>query len=301
MEPYASPARSMRLFALAAILLLTTSLTVAAQPPSPTAPGATTTGCGDEEDAPSGPDCRDDIGVSVFTGISVDSFAANELHKYRNDPEDATKASEQIVAGFDFEFRMAGSRESRWPSVWLYGETVHGARSGEAKCEDDKNKQTDICKVAALDATAATTPSAPLAIFRKAQTLEAMMGVRLEFAKLRQNSDSAASVLYLKGQLGLLTVAGKGGDVVDMHHGALGVMLTRGSLLGSYLEAGYGINELFIQNPHRFKIDGFLSINIKNKAVRPFAQMVIDADFKDGPDTIQSYFGFDIDVLDVWK
>jgi hypothetical protein len=260
-------------------------------------------------------DCRDDIDVSVFTGISVDSFVAKELQTYINGKDDAGEATEQLIAGFDFQFRMIGDKSdtSRRPSLWLYGETVHGARSGEAKCGTDAEKQTPLCKVASLDAGSVSTPNAALAIFRKAQTLEAFMGLRVDFHRmkhqpLKKNTPSdpdtfsdAASTLYFKAQLGLLTVAGRGGDVVDMHHAAFGVALTRGGLMGSYVEAGYGVNDLFLAHRRRFKVDGFLSINIRDKAVRPFAQIVIDSDFKDGPDTIQSYFGFDIDVRKVWQ
>jgi hypothetical protein len=42
-------------------------------------------------------------------------------------------------------------------------------------------------------------------------------------------------------------------------------------------------------------------MTLKNKIFRPFAQIVIDADFGDKPDTIQSYFGFDVDIKEIWK
>ena len=73
------------------------------------------------------------------------------------------------------------------------------------------------------------------------------------------------------------------------------------SFLDSYFEIGYGTNGLFLNNPRRWKIDGFLSMGKPDAVVRPFAQMVVDVDFKDGPDTIQSYFGLDIDVRNIWK
>jgi hypothetical protein len=243
-------------------------------------------------------DTRKDVEVGLFTGISVDSFAAKELRQYLN-KEDSSEVREQLVAGFDFSYRLAGNAKSP-RQFWLYGETIHGVRSGDVNCTGD-NQDTELCKIARLEAT---DQSAPLAIFRKATSFEAFIGLRAELLRLRAGAADpaeAASMLYLKGQLGLLTVAGRGGDVVDMHHGAIGITLTQGSFAHSYVEIGYGRNELFLANPRRWKIDGFLSMGPDDKAVRPFAQIVIDADFGDGADSIQSFFGLDVDVRDVWK
>ena len=173
-------------------------------------------------------------------------------------------------------------------------------RSGDANCTGESG-DTEICEVARLDDDAAVNPDAPLAIFRKATTFEALMGVRVEFLTMRSGASDAASKLYAKGQLGLLTVAGRGGDAVDIHHGALGVVLTQGNLANSYVEVGYGKNALFAVNPWRFKIDGFLSIGPARAAVKPFAQLVIDADFASGADSIQSFFGLEIDVFRAFR
>jgi hypothetical protein len=243
-------------------------------------------------------DDREDIEITVFTGISIDSFAAQELRKYIN-KDDSGDVREQLVAGFDFSYRINKPKSRNMPVFWLYGETVHGVRSGEANCEGE-NQTTELCETARLEPAA--DPNAPLAIFRKATTLEAFFGLRAELVNLRSADDpGAAPKLYVKGQLGLLTVAGRGGDVVDMHHGGVGVLLTRGPFRDSYFEIGYGTNGLFLDNPRRWKVDGFLSMGPDDAAVRPFAQMTVDADFKDGPDSIQSYFGFDIDVRKIWK
>ena len=241
-------------------------------------------------------DTRDDVDITVFTGISVDSFAAQALRDYINKNESGA-VREQLMAGFDFSYRMTKG-SSKTPTLWLYGETVHGVRSGEANCQGE-NQTTELCKTAKLQPAADL--NAPLAIFRKATTLEAFFGLRSELLTLRGDNANAASKLYVKGQLGLLSVAGRGGDVIDMHHAAVGIMLTGGGFKHSYLEMGYGTNGLFLNNPHRWKIDGFLSMGPDDAVVRPFAQMTVDADFKDGPDSIQSYFGFDIDVRHIWR
>ena len=195
-----------------------------------------------------------DLEVSVFTGISIDSFAAKELRKYLN-KNDSGGVSEQLIAGLDFEYRLAGNKDAK-RQVWLYGETVHGARSGDVDCSDPDNKETDVCKVARFESP---TPDAQFAIFRKATTLEGFVGVRAELFSLRETS-TAPSKFYVKGQLGFLTTANNGGDIIDMHHVAAGIMLTAGTFDGSYFEAGYGQNDLFQQHRWRAKIDALLSI-----------------------------------------
>jgi len=239
-------------------------------------------------------DTREDLNLTVFTGVSVDSFAAKELRQYLNS-EDQGEISEQLVAGFDFSYRLAGQQSSPW-QIWLYGETIHGARSGDVDCRGD-NADTDICKVATLQAT---NRGGALAIFRKAKSLEGFLGVRAEFLTLRNGSGSA-SKLYAKGQAGFLTVAGLGGDIVDLHHAAVGLTLTEGTFMDSYIEVGYGTNQLFTSHSRRWIVDAFLAIGNPESGIRPFAQMVIDADNGAGADSIQSFFGLDIDILKAWR
>jgi hypothetical protein len=242
-------------------------------------------------------DTRADVEITVFTGISIDSFAAKALTDYIN-KDDSNAVREQLIAGFDFSYRVTRPGRRR-PAIWVYGEVAHGARSGEANCGTAAERETELCREAALEPAA--NPNAPLAIFRKATTLETFFGMRAELLQLRSDSDDAAAKLYVKGQLGLLTVAGRGGDVVDVHHVGLGVILTKGHFKSSYLEAGYGKNTLFESKPERWKFDGFLSMGPDDARVRPFAQITVDVDFGSGADSIQSYFGFDIDVRNIWK
>ena len=240
------------------------------------------------------PDWRDDVAIRLFTGISIDSFAASDLSDYRN-PDDSGDVQEQLIAGFDFEYRMVGdaSGVGTWPQLWLYGETVHGVRSGDTDCT--KQPHTDICiKPAPPRENSLNSGAASLAIFRKATSFEGFAGLRLDLLPLRRNT-TAASTLYVKGQLGFLTVAGQAGDVRDIHHAALGLMLTNGPLAGSYFEIGRGINDCFLDGKKRFKLDALVLFDT-GRAVTPFAQLVVDADMGDGPDSIQSYFGFHIDV-----
>lgn len=241
-------------------------------------------------------DRDEDIEVSIFAGSSIDSFAAADLRKYIN-PENSGNFHEQLIAGFDFDYRVTSAGSTQ---VWLYGETIHGARSGEVDCTQDGNDETDVCKIARLETP---SPQAALAIFRKATTLEGFVGLRAEFGTI---GGTAKSKFYVKGQLGFLSVADKGGDIVDMHHVGVGLILTNGLMRDSYFEIAYGRNDLFQRNDRRKKVDGFLTFSPRNAAgeepkARPFFQICIDSDFASGPDNIQTYFGLDIDVLNLFR
>src|SRR5262245_458811 len=241
-------------------------------------------------------DVREDFEISVFMGSSIDTFAAQELRKYLN-PKDAKGANEQLIAGFDFSYRMFGTKKSQ-RQVWLYGETIHGARSGEVGCSSEDNQQSDVCKIARFENPGV---NAPFAVFRQATTLEGMLGLRGEFATLKKENGYSAK-LYALGQLGFLTTASEGGDVVDLHQVGLGLLLSGGTFEGSHFQIGYGRNDLFKNKNHGRKIvDALLSFAVPNKPIRPFVQMVIDSDFGNGADNIQTYFGLDIAVLELFK
>lgn len=106
--------------------------------------------------------------------------------------------------------------------------------------------------------------------------------------------------LYVKAQAGFLTVESNGGDLIDMHHLAVGVAAADGPNAGSYIEVGVGHNGLFQERPRpRLEIDGLLSWHVRWLDVVgavPFAQFTLDSDFGNGADSIQSYFGFDVDL-----
>lgn len=235
------------------------------------------------------------LNIGIFVGSAIDSFAAADLRRYRN-PDDSGTFSEQLVAGFDFEYQVASSRKNG-SRLWLYGETTHGARSGETDCSKDGSAGKDACKIASLEQPSSL---APLAIFRKATTLEGFVGLRAELFEL--GPDTARSALYVKGQLGFLSVANKGGDIVDMHQVGLGLRLRGGAFDDSYFELGYGRNDLFERNTGRTKVDAYLTFGrARTPKAKPFFQLCIDSDFGSGPDNIQTFFGLDLDVLELFR
>jgi hypothetical protein len=252
-------------------------------------------------------DDRDAFEASFYTGLQIDTFAADDLKKYLN-PDESSKQHEQMIAGFDFAYRFSKNASRR--QFWVYGETVYGVRSADVDCKADPD--IVVCKPFTDVASAGERT---LYILRKASSLEAFAGVRYEFADFNRDGDFHAK-LYLKAQAGFLAVEKTGNDVIDMHHVALGVLGVNGKFNGSYLEAGWGRTDLFHEHPNRrLKIDGFLSWPLpgttktekigdtkttvaKNAGagIRPFVQLTVDADLGSGADSIQTFIGFDLSI-----
>src|SRR5262245_54839486 len=96
-----------------------------------------------EEKDDSNKDPRGDLAASFFTGLGIDSFAAKDLDQYLN-PDVSGTIGERYVAGFDFEYRLAGKGTLTAGQLWIYGETVHGLRSSDVDCS--ANPSAPVCK-----------------------------------------------------------------------------------------------------------------------------------------------------------
>jgi len=239
------------------------------------------------------PEKRAAFEATAFLGLGIDSFAASDLRRYLN-PNDSGGIEERFVGGIDFEYRLLGGGDLAGFKLWVLGETVHGLRSAEVDCKAES--AAEVCQPF-LEQIA--NPGAPtLFLLRKATSLEAFLGFRLELLTI-QRADADAAKLYLKAQAGFLTVARSGGDVLDSHHVGLGLLAVKGRFAGSYLEAGFGRNDVFLAHPRRrLKIDALLSVGKAGGAglIRPFAQFTVDSDLGSGADSIQSFLGVDFEV-----
>jgi hypothetical protein len=285
--------------------------------PAPAAPAPKTNDsgskdvCSDPQNQPI--DCRDNFEANAYVGIAVDTFAAGELNKYFN-PDDANKIKVRGVGGFDFAYRLyngpcsdndkrnnQGSRDCDStspgkPQLWVFGETVHGARSADVDCKANPN--LSVCKLFLSNPT--FSPDQTLYLLRNATSLEAYAGARAEFFTVAPNSKSPAN-LYLRTEAGFLTVAGAGKLTPNHTSIALGLIATSGRFHESFLDVGYGRTKLFAVNPnHRWKVHGYLTWNAFGEAlgryVRPYAEMTVDTDLGPGADSVQSYFGINFDV-----
>ncbi|MEA2344420.1 MAG: hypothetical protein QOF63_2589 [Thermoanaerobaculia bacterium] len=253
---------------------------------------ALTDECNSDEkdgDAQKRSDDRCDFESSFYVGTVIDSFAAAELNHYIN-PNDAQSIKEGYVAGVDFAYRFYRTSEKNHPGRdwWVYGETIHGVRSADVDCK--AHPDIAVCGNSTNDKF--------LYILRKASSLESYVGLRYEIPlKNPRTGDIGSGRFFLASQLGFLTVAGTGGDIVDNHTWiSAGLMNVNGRFSGSYLQAGVGKTDLFHDHKNaRFKVDGFLSMTFtKADVVRPFLQMTVDSDGRGGADSVQSYFGIDV-------
>ena len=199
--------------------------------------------------------------------------------------------------------------------LWVYGETLHGVRSRDILCpEKDPQAICDDTLFAGLD----DIPEQAAFILKNATSFEGYMGIRWEFLGLNQTDDNmpadTSANLYFKAQLGLMAVradakeqpaiaaSGAGSDAIDNHLVALGLIATNGPWEGSYVEAGFGRTDLFLDHSKdRWKFDTLLSVGILGSEwASGFAQLTIDSDFGPGSDSIQTYVGIDFDVSRLW-
>lgn len=286
----------MRVFAIALVASL---LALGASGQTDTTPTTTTTTTTTTTPTANA-DARQPMLASAYIGMVIDNFAGDEVLQYLN-PDDANDAEWEFIAGVNFEYRLVGSPGDR-QQLWIYGETVHGARSRDVDCKSGNNAQLDICDDHIPgDGTVPTGGTDEfIAILRAASSLEAFLGLRYEFPPPLQSGTASPARLYVKGQLGFLSVTGGGGDAVDDHHVAIGAITVAGPFEGSHLEIGYGRNDLFHRNPNeRLVVDAILSLSSDvvpgtfSAKMRPFIQFTGSFDGGSGSDSIQTWIGID--------
>lgn len=254
--------------------------------PGARAPGA----CEEEAEVDESP-----FSASVFFGGVVDTFAPDKVGNYQNPSAGGQKTQE--IFGVDFDYRALGRSDSRL-QFWINGETSHGVRSADIDCNPPD--PTDIPPVCGKDLKPTDFPGRARYILEHATSLEAYVSPRLEFHTLQGGTDSSAN-LYVTSRIGFLSLE-DAPDVFTSIHFALGLLANEGNYAGSYIEAGWGKNELFTKRWNRLKVDGLLSFSLERipgigNLGRFFVQMVIDNDLKDeGPDSVRTYFGFDVDL-----
>jgi hypothetical protein len=254
-----------------------------------------------------GRDDRDATSFSFYTGMVIDSFASSAYNeKFNKDVTSAVKT--KPIFGIDFEHRFL--RGDHVGEAWVYGEALHSARTAQVACnsgnvKDAAGQKSDTNNPCTTSDPNISTAGDYNALLRTADSTEAFMGLRWEPPHSLDND----SVFYAKLQLGFLTIAGDGNDVIDNHHIGVGIMKTAGKLRDSYIEAGYGRSDLFATNRHhRWKFDGYVTFDpgfdkndvTKVSLMTPFIQMTVDSDFKSGPDSVQIFAGFNI-ALDKLK
>jgi hypothetical protein len=243
-------------------------------------------------------DCRADFEANAYAGVAIDSFAAPELNNYLN-PEASGLIRERAIVGFDFEYRVLGDAANpRKTQFWLYGRTEHGVRSADVDCSLAANSGLAVCGNLSVLRPATKF----IYMLENATSLEAFTGMRWEFPAIRSMSATSARP-YIDVQFGFLSVAGSGSGEILMNHAGLGLMITNGRFLHSYLEAGFGRTGLYVGDPNRrLIVDGYLEWESKIFDVikaRPFVQMTVDSGLGLGADSVTTYLGlrFDLDQI----
>jgi len=227
-------------------------------------------------------DCRPDFPVNIFIGSAIDSFAAGDLQKYLNpDASGEVNTFERLIGGIDFAYRLSGDPTKKEKQFWVYGWTVHGVRSADVDCQ--KNPKLTVCQDQLGLPDVNDFVDQYLYTLRNASSLEAAIGLRWEFARLKKLVDDVdqggtAASLYLAAQAGFLTVTGDDDDVIADHAVALGAIATNSVFEGSYLQVGYGRTDLFESNTKdRWKVDALLIRKIA-PATNFFAKITVDVD-----------------------
>ncbi len=228
-------------------------------------------------------DLREDFGADAYVGLSIDTFSAQDHRDvlYQN-PRDNGAQRQRVIGGFNLAYRLAGKPTNpRAPQLWLIGQTQHGARSAE------------------LSSSTAVPGQQLVQLLRNASSLEAHLGLRFEFLSLNAGHPDPARV-YIKMQAGFLSIAQTGGDAFDVHKIALGVLTTGGRYAGSYMEAGYGRNDVFrIHRYRRVLVTGHLTWGSeiwRSRGMRPFVSISVDGDAGIGADSVQTAIGMSFDV-----
>lgn len=227
--------------------------------------------------------------ATAYFGEVVDTFAPDSVGDYKN-PEAGSAQKLRNVFGVDFAFRMLGKEESE-VQLWLRGETLHGVRTADIDCTG--TTPPPVCS----DTT--PFPARAKFILERASSIEALVSPRLEFKTLQLGSDAPAR-LYIVGNLGFIALE-RAPSVFKNFHLGTGLRTAAGTFEGSYLEVGFGRNQLFSGNRMRLKIDGLVSFNLDavplmGEAPRFFVEMFIDNNLRAGADSVQTFFGIDLDL-----
>jgi hypothetical protein len=231
--------------------------------------------------------------ASVFLGMVIDNFAPDRVGAYIN-PQAGSQQKAQWITGFDFDYRVHG-RADDGVRVWLQGQTMHGVRTADIDCAPENSAEVPpICP-----SSSATTPDRVRFILENATSVEAFVNPRIEFLKVQDGTDSSAW-LYATANIGFIALK-DAPKVFRTMHVAIGLLADEGNFAGSYFEAGWGKNELFSTEWNRLKVDGLLSFSMAGIPLvrdngRLFVEMTVDNDLHDGPDSVRSFFGFELDL-----
>jgi len=247
--------------------------------------------CDAEEDASIGE--QNFVAAAYFANL-IDTFAPDSIGDYQN-PDAGGRKTRQTFGVF-FDGRLAGSGDDG-VQFWVYAETLYGVRSADIDCSSaDPDSRPGVCSKD-LGAKAKY-------ILEHATSLEAFINPRLELVTLQKESESPIR-LYVTGRLGFIALT-QSPTVFKTYQIGGGVLLGGGPFQGSYIDLGWGGNELFSDSKwDRMMVDGTLVFSLqrllRTEAVGWYIQMRVDNDIRgNGADAIQTLYGLTVDVGNVF-
>jgi len=233
---------------------------------------------------------REQLTADLFIGASYDQFSG-PIEDYLN--YESSESKWRFSGGVIFEYGLV--QFSKKHSIWLTGKTLRGVRTAEVDCSGESPPA--ICGQALSNVAEQTKY-----LLRNASSFEAGIALRYEYAlpSWNQGYDSA---IYLKGELAGAAVDGDDDDMADMHTLSTGFILTESNYRGSFIELGYGKNEIFDEHPDgRLKIKArlvlnketniFSALSVNKLGYKIYVQTNIDSDNGDGADSVQTHVGF---------
>lgn len=235
--------------------------------------------------------------ATLFVGSIIDTFAPDEVGGHQNAGAGTTQKLRRIT-GIGFSGRL-WNRAAGYPELWVHGDTIYGVRTADLDCT--AMPKPVLCKD--------PTPEQFRYILEGATSLEAAISPTLYLFGLQQDSESPASV-YLTMRLAFLALE-NAPRVFRNSHAAVGIEIDEGPFASSYLEVGYGQNELIGDGKwNRFKLDATLSVPFNPwgsvgwllqspDTTRFFVEMFVDNDLGGGADSVQTLIGLDFDLANI--
>jgi hypothetical protein len=87
---------------------------------------------------------------------------------------------------------------------------------------------------------------------------------------------------------------------------SVGYSVIDGGFAGSYVDVGWGKNELYAPGWSRLRVDSLLSVNLSRHATNwplpsLFIEILSDTDTRSGPDTVRTFLGAGLDISSLFR
>ena len=234
---------------------------------------------------------EDDIIVSFSLGYANNDFNASSVaERIASDDADSGDSNDNDIS---FEIEAIASFGD---DVEGYVKTLRTVRSAEVECEagSDESKNCSAADISGISGDSA------LSTVRDADAIEAYLGGRYFIGGNANDS----SRFYAGLEIGFSQLSeNTEEDLADKHKISVGWKVTGGGTYsGSFVDIGYGTNELFVDDDNRFRATVRLNLNDANvvsffgNQTNVFIESEVDSDSGSGSDSIQTRIGFFVPI-----